>query len=336
MSVRMLIRLLLLCVTVSILLPAAGNSQSGNAQSNDPGATSGEPASQATPQNSNPFRGFTGYEYLSFTSDPFGQLLRLDSNAGYNFNQYFGFDIGIPLYLANGSPNPVSTGSGLLPVGSGPGSLNSASGSGDVYADLLLTVPVPKLNWYSTLTGTLPTGKVSAGFSTGHPTFSWDNYLEHDFSHFRPFADAGFANSIYDTGVFVLPYTTYGLVTHLEGGAGYQIFHSISIGASVYDDITSGRQTIFSRVLPIATTGTCRAASAFECANQTVGPAAIARDHGVSAWVQSFSFHGVDLFAGYTYSAQYKFNTFSLGVGVRLGPLFQKARFTFDKPKRQP
>ncbi len=332
MPVRKSIRRLFVCASVFILL-----APSGRAQSNDPDKASSEAVTQAASQTSNPFRGFTGYEYLSFTSDPFGQLYRLDSNLGYNINQYFSFDAGIPLYLASGSPSLGSSGSGLMPVRSGKTSLNNESGPGDVYADLLFTIPVRSFNWYSTLTGTLPTGKVAAGFSTGRPTYNWDNYLERDISHLRPFADVGIANSIYDTGAFVLPYTTYGLVTHLEGGAGYQLVHSISVGASVYDDLTSGQQTVFSRVLPFAArAGPCLAASAFECGNETVGPAAIARDHGASVWIQSFSFHGVDLFAGYTYSAQYKFNTFSLGVGLRLGPLFQKARSTLDKPKRQP
>lgn len=332
MSARESSRIASLCfIVVSIFAAAVG------AQSTDPNPASTQPLAATTAQSASPFRGFTGFEYFSFTSDPFGQLYRLDTNAGYNFNQYFGFDVGIPLYLANGSPNAAPSGSGLMPVSSRGTSLNNASGAGDVYADLLFTVPVPDLNWYSTLTGTLPTGKVADGFSTGRSTFNWDNYVEHDFSHWHPFGDAGIANSIYDTGVFVLPYTTYGLVTHLEGGMGYQISNPVSIGASVYDDITFGRQTVFSRVLPHASrTGPCLAASAFECANQTVGPAAIASDHGVSIWIQSSSFHGVDLFAGYIYSAQYKYSSFSLGVGVRLGPLFRKAQSAFEKPKNQP
>ncbi|MGH9432899.1 MAG: hypothetical protein ACRD3T_15290 [Terriglobia bacterium] len=333
MRVRKFAHLSLLCLTALIFLAAPGR-----AQSHDSTKSSDEITTQPTHQSPNPFRGFIGYEYLSITSDTFGQLFRLDSNLGYSFNRYFGFDIGIPLYLANGSPSVGTSGSGLMPANRGGTSLNSASGSGDVYADLLFTVPVRVINWYSTLTGTLPTGKVSAGFSTGRATFDWDNYLEHDFSHLRPFADVGLADSIYDTGAFVLPYTTFGLVTHLEGGAGYQVVRPISIGASIYDDVTSGQQTVFSRVLPHAFRGSgpCLAASAFECANQTMGPAAIARDHGVTVWIQSSSFHGLDLFGGYTYSAQYKLNTFSLGVGLRLGPLFQRARSTFDKPKRQP
>lgn len=332
MCVRESTRIAFRCSMVLLFLAAAGR-----AQNTDPLTASTEPLAQSTAQSSNPFRGFTGYEYFSFTSDPFGQLYRLDTNAGYNFNQYFGFDIGIPLYLANGSPTMAPPGSRMMPSGSGGTSLNNASGPGDVYADLLLTVPVPGLNWYSTLTGTLPTGKVAAGFSTGRPTFNWDNYFEHDFSHWHPFGDAGIANSIYDTGSFVLPYTTYGLVTHLEGGMSYQIFHPISIGASVYDDIPFGRQTVFSRVLPhAAQNGPCVAASAFECGNETVGPAAIARDHGISAWIQSSSFRGVFLFGGYSYSTQYQFNTFSLGVGVRLGPLFRKAQSAFDKSEHQP
>lgn len=325
---------LLGCVVAFILFFAV----TARGQNHDPATSSDDIIAQATNQSSNPFRGFTGYEYLSMTSDAFGQLYRLDSNLGYNVNRYFGFDVGIPLYLANGSPSVGNSGSGLMPINRGGSSFNNVSGPGDVYADLLFTVPIRPINLYSTLTGTIPTGRVSAGFSTGRATFNWDNYLEHDFSRLRPFADVGFANSIYDTGAFVLPYTTFGLVTHLEGGAGYQVIHPLSVGASVYDDVTSGQQTVFSRVLPHAFRGSgpCLAPSAFECGNQTVGPAAIARDHGITVWVQSFSFHGLDLFGGYTYSAQYKLNTFTLGFGVRLGPVFRKARSAFDKPKREP
>jgi hypothetical protein len=330
MPLRGPIRLLVLCVAVIVSSVEAALGQVK--KSIQPPA---DILTQSVTQSSNPFRGVTGFEYLSISSDGFGELFRLDSNLGYSFNRYFAFDVGIPLYLSTGSP---SVGTSTLTQAN---SLKNASGAGDVYADLMFTVPVPKINWFSTVTGTAPTGKVAAGFSTGRATYNWDNYVSHDFSRLRPFADIGVADSIYDTGAFVLPYTTFGLVTHLEGGAAYRIFSRVSLGASFYDDLTSGQQTVYSRVLPPhaargAPTTVCTASSAFECATQTVGPAAIARDHGLTAWMQVFSFHGFDLFGGYTYSAQYKLNTFSLGVGFRLAPLFRKARAALDRPKQVP
>ncbi len=284
-------------------------------------------------------RGFTAYEDFSLSTDSFGQLFRFDTNLGYDFNRHFSADAGIPLYIAHDTRPPTDF-SAFKRTGGGPG---------DAYIDLRFTLPLSSFTFTSILTGTAPTGRKSAGLSTGRATFSWDNRLERDVAAFHLFGAVGVANSIYDTTYFVRPFTTLGFVTHLEAGGLYRVRGSLSVGVSPYADLTSGQQKLFSRLLsvggrpqtapppshepPNAPPGlpppsffaTCTGATAFACAAETVGSAALTRDYGGTAWAMWSATRELTFRAAYTRSVGYNFNTFSAGVTVRLEPLFHKA-----------
>lgn len=259
--------------------------------------------------------GWDAYEYFSGSSSALGQVMKLDTSVGYTFNRYFGMDVGIPIYFVHASASSASSG------------FSSGTGVGNAYLDLRVIVRNPAVNYASVLTGMVPTGNENLGLSTGRFTFDWDNHFDRDFGSLRPFADLGIANTISDTHFFVRPFTTLGIVSHFEGGATYRVIPFVRLGASLYDDLPSGQQKIFSKLKgrqSAAGFAARRHAGPFENAHETVGPADIARDNGYSLWTESSSLPVVHLEAGYTRSVHYALNTFSFGVGFDVASLYHK------------
>ena len=282
---------------------------------------------------------FTFYEKFQGSDSTLGSINELDSSVGYNFNTHFSMDAGLPVYFVRPSSSTVA----------GTGSY-SANGIGNVYAQLRFALPNLIVNFTSTVTGTAPTGDKADGFSTGHATVDWSNYFDHSFGHLTPFVNLGFANSVSDTMFFVRPYTTYGTVTHVEGGGRYRVIKPFSVGVSVYGILPSGQQTVVSRIVhgqgqSTSTTSASPTSSAngsghvpvtspsagsgrtnhgvFDTTSVTTGTADIAQDHGYSAWAQFALGKNINLYAGYTRSTQYSLNTLFYGIGFNLGQAFR-------------
>lgn len=261
-------------------------------------------------------RGFTFYERFQGSVNTLGVVNDLDTSIGYKFNPHFGIDGGLPIYFVHASSSTAGA------AGTGTTSPSSSNGIGNVYGQLRLTFANPVLNYESTLTGTAPTGDKASGFSTGHATVDWSNYFDHSFSSLTPFATIGLANSVSDTTFFVRPYTSYGLVTHVEGGARYRLARMVSVGASLYDIVPSGQQTVISRIVK-ANQGTVTSSrknqGAFETATVTTGSSDIAKDHGFSTWVQVQPLKTLGFYGGYSRSTEYSLNTLFYGVSLNLG-----------------
>jgi len=258
-------------------------------------------------------RGFTFYERFQGSVNTLGAVNQLDTSFGYKFNSHFGVDAGIPVYFVRPSSSTTAT------TGT-----SSSNGIGNVYGQVRLTFANPVLNYESTVTGTAPTGDKTTGFSTGHGTADWSNYFDHSFSRLTPFADLGIANSVSDTMFFIRPYTTYGFVTHLEGGARYRLARVLTVGASAYQIAPSGQQTVVSRIVKAQNAGSAVGSSrqnhgVFETANVTTGSSDIAKDHGFSTWAQIPLAKSLDLYGGYTRSTQYSLDTIFFGVSLNLG-----------------
>jgi hypothetical protein len=296
-------------LTTSILLPAA-LAFAGLARAADESSTKLEKED----------KGVTFFESFRGSSNTLGQVMKLDTTAGYKFNKYFGVYFGIPAYIVRSSANSTTTG------GSG-----SVTGIGNAYVDLRLTFANPVLNFASILEGTAPTGDASKGFSTGRATFEWANHFDHSFFFgFTPFVNLGVANTISDTRFFTRPFSSLGLLGHFEGGADYKLLPFISVGASAYDIEPSGQQKVFSRLIsrqpsvPVMTTR--RGGGVFEKNQETTGTAAIDRDNGYSAWLDSSPVPFIDLELGYSRSVQFDLNTVSFSVGFNLGYLIRKSK----------
>jgi hypothetical protein len=91
------------------------------------------------------------------------------------------------------------------------------------------------------------------------------------------------------------------------------------VGASAYDILPSGQQTVFSQVAHGASGQHGRI---FEGGQQTTGSADIAKDDGFSTWMGANPWRGVDLLLGFTRSMHYELNSVSFGVGFNLKQLY--------------
>jgi hypothetical protein len=140
-----------------------------------------------------------------------------------------------------------------------------------------------------------------------------------------PFGSVGVANTVSDTTFFSRPFTSLGLVGHLEGGVSVPIAPFFSVGGSAYDILPSGQQTIISKLvkrgsptpLPNPTNSNSKH-GAFETSSETVGSSDLASDHGFSTWLQLKKGSDVSFQLGYNRSAVYQLNSvfFSLGFNV--------------------
>jgi hypothetical protein len=256
--------------------------------------------------------GLTSYVEFDGTSDGDGQSYTLNSSVGYNFDQHFGVDLGVPVYFVRTSTTSTSGAS-------------STNGIGNPSLDLRLKFLSAPVNFGSKLTGFVPLGDSKKGLSTGRAAFDWTNRFEHGFSSLTPFAEVGIANTITDSRLFVRPYTTLGFNTHFSAGADYDLWKFISVGASAYDILPSGQQTVFSRIVR----GSGNAAKGshgrvFQDNQQTTGSADIARDNGFSAWIDASPGRVVDMELGYTRSVRYDLNAVSFSIGFNLAHLYRQ------------
>jgi hypothetical protein len=269
-------------------------------------------AAQNSPKPAAEESGITAYMQFGGTANSDGAIYELNSSVGYDFNSHLGLAIGAPIYFIRPA---ASTGS------------NSATGLGDPYLALHLRYPNPMLNFATVLTGTAPIANSKEGLSTGRATFDWTGRIDHSISRLTPFVEVGIANTTPDSSLFLRPYTTLGFNTHFRGGASYAVWKFVSVGASGYDILPSGSQTIFSRVAHgQASVGTGQHGPPFSSNQQTTGSSSIARDDGFSTWIDAFPQRTVDLQLGFTRSFAYDLNSVSFNIGFNLRQLYRKSQ----------
>ena len=107
-------------------------------------------------------------------------------------------------------------------------------------------------------------------------------------------------------------------------GTNVDLWSFFSAGASAYDILPSGQQTVFSKVAGSGKSGSH--GRVFEQNQQTTGGADIAKDNGFSAWVDANPKPYLDMELGYTRSVHYALNSVSFGVGVNVGYLARRNR----------
>ncbi len=252
-------------------------------------------------------KGLTWHESFEGSSSRDGQVMDLNSSFGYNFNRFFGWDVGLPVFFLRQSSRTTGT------------ATRSVNGIGNLYTDVRLNLHNPLLNYSSTITVAAPTGDTSKGLSTGRTTVDWDNRVARGFGRLTPFLDVGVGNSISDTRFFRRPFITLGPVAHFEGGVDIGILKLLTFTASAYDIQPWGTQRVFSRVQTTTTTTT--RGRVFETSRETLGTADLTRDHGFTGGLSLNLFKYVVLDAGYTRSIRFGLDTVSFGIGLDLSPL---------------
>lgn len=266
-------------------------------------------AQSGAPRAAKDETGFASYVEFGGTHNADGQIYDLTTSVGYNFSKHFGMDVGLPIYFIR----PSSTTGGT-----------STNGIGNPFADARLRWLSPVVNFGSTLTGFAPVADSKKGLSTGRGTFDWTNHIDRSFSNLTPFGELGLSNTIADSKLFLRPFTTLGFNTHFQLGANYDLWKIFSVGASGYDIVPTGQQTVFSKVS--GGSGNTNPAShgrVFANNQQTTGTADIAKDHGFSAWLDASPGHYVDMELGFTRSMHYDLNSVSFTIGLNLGQLYR-------------
>ena len=278
-------------------------------------------------------RAWTISQRFQGSSSSFGQITKLNTNVAFDFRKHVGFDVGIPYYFVNYSAQAGSTGSLFK------------SGIGNVYADLRLSLPNHLINYTSTLTVTAPTGDRQKGFGTGRATLDWNNGFYRVFANrIAPYANVGVANTVSDTPFFLRPFSSEGIVSHLEAGTTLSLSRLAYVGTSAYAIVPSGEQTIVSKIVEVHTetqpartlppnsrgrgNGLAKQPTTrvFETVREVVGKTDLASDHGVSSWIGIGPMKSLDLTLGYSRSTRYALATLFWGVGFRIGPLGPKLR----------
>jgi hypothetical protein len=252
--------------------------------------------------------GFDWNEAFEGSTDSSGQVMSLTSSATYHFGEHFSVGLGIPFYFNRSTSTTGST---------------TDNGIGDFFVRLGASWKGSLLKYDTSLTGTAPTGDSAKGLSTGHATFDWNNRFDRDFSILTPFLDAGVGNSISDTRFFRRPFTSFGYLAHFEGGTDVDLSHSFTLTLSAYDIAPWGTQTIFSRAVVKGAAGSPgQHGRVFQSNHQTTGGASINQDDGFTAGLDFSPKPYLDFDVGYTRSQKFALDTFSWGVDVNLGKLF--------------
>ena len=249
------------------------------------------------------------------------RVLDLSSTVGYNFDEHWGADMGIPLSFVSSSAATTGT-TGTTKSSS---SLNSL---GNVFMDIKYKTKGDVANYESTLTAAAPTGSTTKGVSTGRPNVGWNNRVEHDFDRLTPFLELGLSNGLTDTKLIHRPFSTLGFVSQLTGGSKIDLGSSISIGGSLYDVLPAGTQKMYSKLVAkksTTTAGSGKHGRAFELAAQTTGDSSLTHDNGGSAWVEFSPGKIVDFQIGYTHSVHLALDSMAFNLELNLGRMMKRA-----------
>jgi hypothetical protein len=263
-----------------------------------------------------PSRGFAFGTNYQASANALGFIGRWDTSAGFYFKRHWQIDVGVPFYSL--LPSAASEAAGIT----------TTHGLGNVYTQIRFTRLHPVVNYMSTLTVTAPTGDRDKGLTTGRVTADWGHYFDRSFARLTPFGEIGFANSVSDTTFFVRPYTTLGFLTRAQAGARLRFAPWASVGASGYLIEPAGSQTVYSRVVRRRVSGGQEVVPGvglgllrkpvFEEVVETTGTAGIARDRGFSGFLVFGRNPGVNLYAGFTRSTEFRLNTAFFGIGYNL------------------
>ncbi len=266
-------------------------------------------------------KGFTGFEEFQGTLNSDSKNFKLDSNAGYDFNKHFGIFAGMPFYFANTQTTTTQVNGTATTTTTDV----TNNGLGNAYFGFAMRAPNKTLDYSSTVTMAAPTGSTSKGFSSGRANADWDNRFEHAFDRLTPFVDAGLANAVPDTGLNTKPFTSLGLLTHLEEGGEFELVKHFSVGGSGYEIVPFGNQKIFSKIVGKGQSGKGKGNNSFDQSAVSSG-SGLTRENGFNSWV---AFDPTPLWrvqVGFSRSATFNLNSFGFNLRMNLGKAARQHR----------
>jgi hypothetical protein len=272
--------------------------------------------SQAEPQ-----KGFTGFEAFQGSVNSDSRMFKLDSNAGYDFNKHFGIFAGMPLYFANTQTVTTQVNGNATTTTQNV----TNNGLGNAYFGFALRAPNKKLDYSSAFTFAAPTGSSSKGFSSGRANADWNNRFEHSFNRLTPFFEGGLSNAVPDSPLFTRPFTSLGMLTHLEEGGEFELVKHFSVGGSGYEIVPFGNQKIFSKIVNKGQGGTGKGKNSFDQAAVSSGTG-LTRENGFNSWIAFDPAPLWRLELGFTRSATFDLNSFAFNLRMNLGKLARSRR----------
>ena len=261
-------------------------------------------------------RGFTGFESLQGSLNSDSKMFKLDTNAGYDFTSHFGVFAGMPFYFAN--TQTVTTQVNGTTTTTTQDVTNN--GLGNAYFGMALRAPNKTLDYSSTITLAAPTGSTSKGFSSGRANADWTNRFEHSFDRITPFFEGGLANAVPDSSLFTRPFTSLGLLTHLEEGGELEIIKHFSVGGSGYEIVPFGNQKIFSKIVGKGQSGSGKGKNTFDLSAEASG-SGLTRENGFNSWIAFDPTPVWRVELGFTRSATFDLNSFAFNLRMNLGKL---------------
>jgi hypothetical protein len=261
-------------------------------------------------------KGFTGFEAFQGSLNSDSKMFKLDSNAGYDFNKHFGVFAGMPVYFANTQTVTTQINGNATTTTQDV----TNNGLGNAYFGLALRAPNQTLDYSSTLTFAAPTGSTSKGFSSGRANIDWSNRFEHSFSRLTPFFEGGLSNAVPDSQLFTRPFTSLGLLTHLEEGGEFEVVKHFAVGGSGYEIVPFGNQKIFSKIVGKGQSGSGKGKNSFDLAAETSGTG-LTRENGFNSWIAFDPTPVWRVELGFTRSATFDLNSFVFNLRMNLGKM---------------
>ena len=299
---------LLFAATALLLLPSQAHAQT----------TSTEPANTSSASVISPVGSENQYSWIESYDGSFnalGDVMVLDSSAGYNFGPHTYVGGGIPIYCVRATTT-TSTGTSTS---------NSFTALGDLYGLVRFSFLNPALNFKTQITGRAPTGSTSNGISTGHATYDWTNRFDHALGPWTPFFEVGLADSIPDAFIYRRPFASYGTLAHFQAGTEYQIVDWLGVAASGFDIAPWGSQTLDSRVAGNGAAASGGHGRPFQNEQKVTGGSTLTADNGFATAVVFSPGKAADFTLGYSRSTHYDLNTFSFGVTLNMRELLRRS-----------
>jgi hypothetical protein len=303
-----------ICATVLTTLLMSSLSA---AQTTSQITTSAQPAT--LPADSE-VQGWTGYAQVQGSSSSLGAVLTDAIDVGYDFTPHFGVSAGLPLFHVRSPFSIVST-----------TDWRWTTLLGEPWVDAHYTNTRAGIRFLSVLTGTIPLSSNQRVFTTGRFNGDWFNHLEHAYSRFTPFLNAGVSNGT--TNRYLLPrpysearpYQTLGVMSDFEGGGSFRVHRGYELGVSAYALVPAGSQKVYSRfVSPDSTiAGDGNHSRFFDSALVTTGSSSIDKDNGYTGWLEVTGGRYAGLQIGYTRSAHYRLDIITVVLNFRAGWLFR-------------
>jgi hypothetical protein len=266
-------------------------------------------------------KGFAGFEAFQGSLNSDSKMFKLDSNVGYDFNKHFGLFAGMPLYFANTQTVTTQVNGNTTTTTQD----FTNNGLGNAYFGLAMRAPNKMLDYSSTLTFAAPTGSTSKGFSSGRANADWSNRFEHSFDRLTPFFEGGLANAVPDSRLFTRPFTSLGMLTHLEEGGEFELVKHFSVGGSGYEIVPFGNQKIFSKIVNKGQSGKGKGKNTFDQSAEASGTG-LTRENGFNSWIAFDPAPMWRLELGFTRSATYDLNSFAFNLRMNLGKLARSRR----------